>query len=304
MVQSAEYEPLLDPASLSKIGHLELLSMNVVDGLLSGNHRSKQQGGCFEFAEHRAYSPGDELRLIDWRMLAKTDRYYVKLFEEETNLQAVSVVDCSGSMEFGLSTVSKLDFARMATACLSRLILRQGDAAGIAVVDRELRHFVPPRSRASHLSAILDTLRSVSPKHATSLADSLLQLAQRLKRRGVIIIFSDCLTELQPLSNAVRQLRVRGHEVLLIHIMAPEEIDFPFTKWTRFECLESPGQHVDLDAPTVRREYRSRVRKFLDEVRQEFAALGCDYELTTTDQFLGDVLARYLTRRAARTRSH
>jgi uncharacterized protein (DUF58 family) len=304
VIETGEYESLLDTASLAKIGHLELLSMNVVDGMLSGKHRSKQKGGCFEFAEHRAYTKGDEIRLIDWRAVAKTDRYYIKQFEEETNLQAVTVVDCSGSMDFSLSTVSKLDYARMASACLTRLILRQRDSVGLAIVDSHLRQFIPPRARASHLTAILETLRNVAPRGSTSLASSLLQLAKRLRRRGVIIVFSDFLTELKPLSSAVRQLRVRGHEVLLFHIMAPEELDLPFKKWTRFECLETRGVYLDLDAPTVRKEYRTRVQTFLHDVRQEFTALGCDYELTTTDQFLGDVLARYLTRRAARTRSY
>jgi uncharacterized protein (DUF58 family) len=279
---------------------LEWLSRNVVDGLLSGKHRSKQKGGCFEFAEHRPYSKGDELRLIDWRALAKTDRYYIKQFVEETNLQAVSVVDCSGSMGFKLSTVSKLDYVRMACACLSRLMLRQQDAAGLAVADRGIRYFVPPRSRASHLAPILEGLLRATPANSTSLAAALLDLARRLKRRGLIVIFSDCLTDWKPFANAVRQLRARGHQVLLFQVMAPEEIEFSFSRWTRFECLETSGFHVDLDAPAVRREYCARVHRFLDEVRAACLEHGCDYELITTDLFLGDVLSRYLARRAAR----
>ena len=186
----------------------------------------------------------------------------------------------------------------MACACLSRLVLRQRDAVGLAVVADRLRQFVPPRSSASHLSGILGALRRADAQETTSLASSVLELARRLNRRGIIVIFSDCFTDLPSLGSAIRQLHVRGHEVLVFHVLAPEEVNFAFSKWTRFECLES-SVALDLDAPTVRADYLARFQTFLNQLRKELTNCGCDYVQTITDQNLADVLATYLSRRAA-----
>lgn len=291
---------LLDPEAISRIGQLELLSLRVVDGFLSGKHRSTHKGGCFEFAEHRAYTAGDEVRLIDWRVFAKSDRYYIKQFEEETNLQVLMVVDASGSMQFGRSTVSKLDYARMACACLSRLMLHQRDAVGLAVTDSNMRQYIPPRSHASHLQAILDALRRTRPGGETALAACLRQLAPRMKRRGLIVILSDCFGELGPLVEAMHHLRLRGHELIVAQITAPEEVTFSFTRWSRFECLEVAGTRLDLDPPAVRKRYLERIGAFLRDLKRECARVRCDYLPMATDQPLGDVLAHYLARRAAR----
>ena len=303
MPQSAEHPELLDPKALARIGRLELLSMRVVDGFLSGKHRSTHKGGCFEFAEHRAYAAGDEIRLIDWHVYAKSDRYYIKLFEEETNLQALMVVDTSGSMQFGASTVSKADYAKMACACLSRLMLRQRDAVGLALFDQQVRHYIPPRAHAGHLRSILDALRRGVPGGKTSLANTLHEVARRMKRRGLIVVISDCFGELEPLTKSLHHLRLRGHEVLLFHTMAPEETTFSFHKWSRFECLESSGLRVDLDPPTVRKKYLERLNAFLENLKGDCARIGCDYQPLSTAEPLGDVLAHYLTRRAARMKA-
>ncbi len=293
---------LLDPEALGKAGHLEMLSMNVVDGVLSGLHRSTLKGGCFEFAEHRAYSAGDEIRLIDWRVYAKSDRYYIKQFEEETNLQAVMVVDASGSMKYGQSTVSKLDYARVACACLSRLMLRQRDAVGLALIDQKMRQYIPPRAQAHHLQAILDALRRTEAGGMTSLAGNLQEIARRVKRRGMIIIFSDCFGELEPLKKAIHQLRLRGHEVLIFHVLAPEERTFPFDRFSQFECFEEDGLRIDLDPPSIRRRYLERMQAYLDDLQKSCLQLSCEYVPLTTDADLGDTLAYYLSRRAARAK--
>lgn len=293
---------LLDSEALAKIGNLELLSMNVVDGVLSGKHRSTHKGGCFEFAEHRAYTAGDEIRLIDWRVYGKSDRYYIKQFEEETNLQAVMVVDASGSMQFGQATVSKLNYAKMACACLSRLMLRQRDSVGLALIDQAMRQYIPPRSHANHLQSMLDALRRTEAGGMTSLAGNLHEIARRIKRRGLIVIFSDCFGELEPLKKAIHHLRLRGHEVLIFQVLAPEELTFPFDRFSQFECFEQEGVRLDLDPPTIRKRYLERMRVFLSDLQQSCTQLGCDYVTMSTESHLGETLAYYLSRRAARAK--
>ena len=201
MATDLEIRDLMCPAALTSIGPLELLSRRVVDGFLSGAHRSTHKGGCFEFAEHRAYAAGDETRLIDWRVFARSDRYYVKQFEEETNLQALMVIDGSGSMQFADSTMSKYDYARLACACLSRLMLRQRDAVGVASTANDGRAYVPPRSNAHHLRAIVDVLVNARPGGSTSLASVLHGVGKRLRRRGLVVVFSDCFDDVARLDS-------------------------------------------------------------------------------------------------------
>jgi len=297
MSTDLDLQELMCPAALASIGPLELLSRRVVDGFLSGAHRSTHKGGCFEFAEHRAYAAGDETRLIDWRVFARSDRYYVKRFEEETNLQVLMVVDGSGSMQFAGSTLSKYDYARLACACLSRLMLRQRDAVGLVSTAAAGRAYVPPRSNAHHLRAIADALVRARPGGATSLASVLHGVGKRLKRRGLIVVFSDCFDDVPRLVKALRLLRLRGHEVLVFHILAPEERTFTFDRWSRFECLETAGFHIELDPTSVRKGYLERLQKFLDDLKRECLAARCDFVPLSTDQHLGDALAHYLRRR-------
>lgn len=297
-VVSKAYE-LLDPEVLNRVGHLDILSRTVVDGLLAGKHRSIQRGGTFEFAEHRAYSAGDELRLIDWRIYGKRDRYYVKQFDEEINLQATMVVDASGSMDFAMSTVSKFDYARVACACLSRLMLRQRDAVGLCSFSEKRDCYIPPRSRASHLHGILESLRTIEPSGDASLYDTLYSLAPRLKRRGMIVVFSDCFGDLTHLMKALHLLRLRGHEVILFHILAPEEVSFSFSQASRFECLEADGVRLDLEPAAVRQRYLAKLNEFLEKLMYECAKIRCEYFRLTTDQPLADTLSYYLQLRAA-----
>jgi uncharacterized protein (DUF58 family) len=297
MPTDLDVRELMCPAALASIGPLELLSRRVVDGFLSGAHRSTHKGGGFEFAEHRAYAAGDETRLIDWRVFARSDRYYVKQFEEETNLQALMVVDGSGSMQFAASTISKYDYARLACACLSRLMLRQRDAVGLISTANDGLSFVPPRSNPHHLRAIADALVRARPSGAASLASVLHRAGKRLKRRGLVVIFSDCFDDVARLTQSLRLLRLRGHDVLLFHVLAPEELTFSFDRWSRFECLEKAGLHIDLDPSSVRSRYLERLKKFLDELKRECLRVRCDLVPLSTDQHLGDALAHYLRRR-------
>ncbi len=295
----ASIQELIDPEVLNRVGHLDILSRTVVDGLLAGKHRSIQKGGTFEFAEHRAYSAGDELRLIDWRIYGKRDRYYVKQFDDEINLHATMVVDASGSMEFGMSTASKLAYARCTCACLARLMLRQRDAVGLRCFSGRKNFFIPPRSRASHLLAILEVLRTMQPTGKVTLAETLFSLGPRLKRRGMIIVFSDCFGDQDQLIKALHLLRLRGHEVILFHVLAPEETTFSFTNVSRFECLETQGLRLDLEPTVIRQSYLSRMNSFLDRLSRETARIRCEYFRLSTEQPLADTLSYYLRLRAA-----
>ena len=299
MTEHETYAGLLDPTEVARMGRLEVVATRVVEGYLAGMHRSPFKGSSVEFAEHRPYAPGDEMRMIDWRVYAKSDRYYVKEFEEETNLAAMLVVDASGSMGFGASTVTKLQYAKMTAAILARLLLNQQDGVGLAVIDKTLRSYVPPRAIARHFNPIIESLTRAEPAGETSLAEVLHELAQRTRRRGMMVLCSDCFDDLESLRGAFHHLRSRGHQLLLFHIMAPEELSFDFTQWTHFEDLESGERRVDLDPPTVRRHYLEQVGAFLRGLRGMCGEIGIEYMPITTDQPLGEALAGYLKRRVA-----
>jgi uncharacterized protein (DUF58 family) len=300
MAQLTTPMDLLDPAALSKLGALEVIAPRVVEGFLSGRHRSPYKGSSVEFAEHRLYSPGDELRMLDWRVLARSERHYIKQFEEESNLQATLVLDASGSMSFGQSTVSKLRYAQIACACLARMMLHQRDAVGLAVADTRLREHIPPRSRPGHLRVLLDAMQRANPRGETSLSVTIDELARRLKRRGLVVLCTDAFDDVEILLKALHHLRARGQELMLLHIMAPEELSFHFTRWSRFESLETTGQRVELDPAGIRAAYLERVQIFLDRLQSGCGEIECDYMPLTTDQALGDTLAFYLARRTAR----
>jgi uncharacterized protein (DUF58 family) len=305
MVSPPQMNPVrqpIDPDDLAKTAHLELLSKLRIDGLLSGRHRSKTKGGCAEFAEHRAYSPGDEIRLLDWRVFARSDRYVIKQYEEEISLQALVAIDASGSMGFGVSTVSKYDYAKAAALCLARVVLGQRDSAGLAVMGGGLRSFIPPRSRASHLEVIRGALEGNSPVGPTTMSDDLGQVARRIKRRGLVLLFSDCFDSVERLAKSLKLLRSRRHEVLLFHVLAPEEISFSFRRWTRFEPMEAGVSGIDLDPLAVRALYLARLKTFLARVRQICTECSCDYIPMSTGRPVGDTLADYLRRRMAATK--
>lgn len=294
------YQELVDPRELSRLGRLEVIASRVVQGYLAGRHRSPYKGSSVEFAEYRPYTPGDETRAIDWRVYAKSDRYYIKQFEEETNLQAMLVVDASGSMGFGLSTVTKYRYGAMLAAAMGHLLLRQQDAAGLAVVDHTLKDYIPPRTTPSHFMAIGEALEKTLPRGETALADQLHVLSRRLRRRGLVVICSDCFDDIPNLKKAFAHLHSCGHDVILSHIMAPEERSFDFGNWTRFEDLEIDGHHLDLDPPAVRKQYLAQVGQFLEDLKKICGETRVDYLPILTDQPLVETLAKFFNQRAAR----
>jgi len=290
----------LTAGSIIQQGNLELLSTRVVDGILAGRHRSSFLGGSFEFANHRAYVPGDEIRTIDWKVYGRRDRYYVRQFEETTNLLGLMVIDCSGSMAFAASTISKLDYARAACACLSRLMLRQRDGVGLALVGQEVHSFLPPRSYPRHLHSILETLRNTQPQGETQLGPALYDLPRRLKRRGMLLLFTDCLGDWDTTASALKLARLRGHDVIVFQIMAPEELTFQFSHWSRFECLEQAGVRIDVDPGAIRQQYLQQLDEFMTKVQSDCTNMGADRILLSTDSDLGESLSYYLRQRAAR----
>ncbi len=293
---------LLDPQTLARIGGLELVSRTVVDGVMSGMHRSTHKGGCCDFDEHRAYSQGDDLRLVDWRLLARSDRYYVKQFEDETNLHAWLLLDTSGSMQFGSSTMSKFDYARMTAACLARLLLKQRDSIGLLAGCGSQRQVVPPRPQASHFMSIINTLQTLEANGAAPLHEAVTDLRSVLKRRSLVIVFSDCFGDLTQLAHALQQLRLRGHDVLVFQILAPEEISFSFRNSSIFEDLEARSIRLNVHPGAIRRHYLEQFETFMQQLHEKMVEIDCEFVTLSTDRDLGDSLAYYLRRRAARRR--
>ncbi len=291
-----------DPTELAKFGGLALVARQVVEGFLSGIHRSPFKGFSAEFAEHRQYYPGDEIRRIDWRAHGKTDRYFVKEYQEETNLKAVLVVDASGSMKYrGRQALSKFEYAQQVAASLAYLLLAQLDAVGLLVHDTKPRAFVPPRASAKHLLALLTALADTKPGGETSLADVWHDIAGRhLKRRGLVILLSDCFDDATRIGRAIRHLRYHRHEVLLFQVMAPEELDFPFRSATRFRDLERAGSEVLFDARRLRAEYLRNVESHRAALRKSSEDQRADYHLLRTNEPVDRALGAFLARRAFR----
>ena len=295
---STEGRKIFDPQMLAKLGQLEVIASTVVDGFLSGKHRSTHKGGCTDFAEFRPYAQGDDIRQLDWRHYAKCDRYYVKQFDDETNLQALLVADASGSMQFGMSTVSKWHYAQMACACLGHLMLRQRDSVGLAVVGQSLRNYVRPLPRPSHLARVINVLENTQAGGESTLSDTLFELSGRLKRRGMVMLVSDCFGDVAKLKNVLQQFRARGHDVLVFQILAPEELTFPFRRESFFQDLELP-RRIQVKPTALRKNYLAAFQAFQDRLREAMTSAGVDFVTLTTDQDLGETLARYLRRRAA-----
>ena len=255
----------LHPEAISRIARLELRARHVVEGFLSGMHRSPYFGQSVEFLEHREYTPGDDLRHVDWKVWAKQDRYYVKQFEEDTNLRATLLIDISASMRYGRGPLNKYDYAATVATSLAYLLLRQQDAVGCVTFDSELRAVVPQRARHNHLHSIIQALGRVTPSNKTDLAPILAQVAETYPRRGLMIVVSDLLTDRTALFKGLRLLRQRGHDVLVLHVMDDDELDFPFDGTTRFEGLESPDA-LNCNPRALREGYLTSLQRFLDQV--------------------------------------
>ncbi len=306
-----DYMRLLDPDALAKIHRLELIARGLVEGFVSGRHRSPYKGFSVEFAEHRQYVPGDDLRDLDWRVYAKSDRYYIKQYIEETNLRSVILLDASGSMRYvGREAarhdghrLSKFAYGRFLAASLAHLMINQQDAVGLVTFDTAVRRYIPSRSRVSHLRTILEELVRTEPGAESALAPVFHDIAERAHRRGLIVIISDLFDDPKEILNALHHFRYRKHEVLVLHVMAEEEITFPFDRWSQFRDLELESRRVQLDPRSVRSEYLRRVREFIREIEYGCGRMDVDYVQLSTRRSFAIALAHYLAGRKMRTKA-
>ena len=288
---------LLDPLEVSKLGGLELITQGVVEGFLSGLHRSPRRGFSVEFAEHRMYQPGDELRYVDWKILGRSDRLYVKQFEEETNLRAMVVCDTSRSMAWSGSpetTLPKLGYAQRLIAALSLILIRQRDATGLITFDDEVRSITPPRARLSHWRQLVHALASAEAGQGTAAEPALRRVISQLRRRGLVVFVSDLLLDPTLALKALRFLRHRGHQVLVLHIMDPAEVALGGPNEARFEDPETRAAVV-LRPRDWAGAYRDTIRSVVTEWRLACRRHGIAYHRVTTDTPFGVVLREALT---------
>lgn len=291
---------LLDPREAARLAGLELLAQGIVEGFLAGLHRSPRRGFSVEFAEHRMYQPGDELRYVDWKLMGRKDRLYVKQYEEETNLRAMLVVDVSRSMAWSgdpARTLSKLEYVRRLTAALALLLLRQRDATGLIAFDESVRAVVPARARTSHGHQLLAALGGLSPGLGTAAEPALRRVVGLLRRRGMVIFISDLLLERELALRALKFLRHRGHEVLVLHVMDPAELELGGPAEARFEDPET-GQGVTLRPRDWAEAYRETVTGVVSAWRRACRTSGIHYHQLTTDTPFGLALRRVVARRS------
>ena len=288
----------LHPEAIKRIARLDLRARHVVEGFLAGMHRSPYFGQSVEFLQHRQYAWGDDLRYVDWKVWAKQDRYYVKQFEEDTNLRATLLVDVSGSMRYGFGPMDKYEYACTLAVSLAYLVLRQQDAVGCISFDQSARMAVPQRTRRNHLDSVIKALEISQPADKTEFYPIFRNAAETYPRRGMMILISDLLADRGGLFRGLRLLRSRGHDVVVFHVLDDDELDFPFNGPTRFEGLELP-QSLACNPRALREGYLSALAGFLEEVRHGCAGQNVDYVLLRTSQALGPALAAYLNHRLA-----
>ena len=296
-----EQRDYLNPATLAKLSGLALKARLIVEGYMTGLHRSPYQGFSVEFAEHREYVPGDDLRYVDWKAYGKSDRFYLKRFEEDTNFSCLLVLDTSESMQYQSTNaaVSKLEYAKYAAAALAHLVVQQQDAVGLATFDSELRQLVRPSSQPAHLRTLIEILERTEPTGETAIGPLMHQLAERLRKRGLVIILSDCFDDVESLTMGLKHFRHRRHDVTLMQVIDPAEQEFDFDEPTLFKGLEGfPDQMTDPRA--LRKAYRAEFDGFLRDVRSACRTLAMDHVLLRTDKPLDGPLTGYLTRRMQR----
>ncbi|NOZ75060.1 MAG: DUF58 domain-containing protein [FCB group bacterium] len=286
----------LQPEMVARLNTMSLRARLVVEGFMVGYHKSPYHGFSVEFSEHRAYGPGDEIRHIDWKLYGKTDRYYVKRFEEETNLRAYILLDTSRSMDFKSNSVSKLDYGSYLTAALTYLLLNQQDAVGLALFDTALRSFVPSRGTRSHLNVVLSQLDQCVPGGDTRLGPVLHQMAERFKKRGLIILISDLLDDPASIVQGLKHFRYNKQEVIVFHVLDRQEVEFQFRTRTRFRDAET-GQVITTEPWQIREAYQQRLSRFRDTIRRECGSMNVDYVPLYTDDRLDIALREFLGKR-------
>ena len=284
----------VDPHVLARVGNLELVARSVVDGFINGIHRSPYFGASVDFAEHRGYVPGDDIRRVDWRLYARTDRYYIKEYEADSNSNFAVLLDVSKSMGFGSRGVTKLDYGRMLAGCLTYLVHRQRDRVGLVAFDSDIVEHVPPS--AKHMDVVLHVLDRLKPARPGSLREPLHKMAEHFGRRGLLVLISDLYEEPDAVLEAVGPLRFRGNDIIVFHVLDPAEVDFTFDDASSFEDLES-GEQIPVVPEALGDQYREMVKAHIAALAERFSANRIDYTLVNTASPLDHALFSYLTTR-------
>jgi uncharacterized protein (DUF58 family) len=292
-----DYRKYLDPATVSKLASIELKARLVVEGFIVGLHRSPYHGFSVEFAEHRQYMPGDDFRHIDWKVYGKSDRFYIKQFEEETNLKAYILLDASRSMGFKSDGISKLEYGSYLAASLAYLMLRQQDAPGLLVYDEKVRAYIPPKGARSHITPILAQLNDAQPSNQTDSSVAFHELADRIKRRGLIIVISDLLDDPDRMLLGLKHFRHRQHEVIVFQILDPFERSFAYRSEARFKDMET-GRELLADPWQVREAYMTRLKEYAEHITHVCREAQIDYQLLDTSVPFDRALFGYLAKRS------
>jgi uncharacterized protein (DUF58 family) len=297
MATPARHQNYFDPLVLAKIANMSLRARHVVEGLLSGLHQSPYRGYSVEFAEHREYAPGDEIRRIDWKAYGKFDRYFVKEYEEETNLRAYLLLDASASMDYGSEGIRKFDYGCYLAVSLAYLMLRQGDDVGLITFGAQVQRYIPPRSGLKHLQALTSLLEATQPQGETRLEQVLREVAGKIKKRGMIIVMSDLFDAPEMVLRTLKYFRHRRNEVMVFHLLDKNELEFPFERLTMFEDIEDATSRLLADPRAIREAYLQQLQGFIEDYRRSCRRERIDYNLFPTTTPLDVALTRYLARR-------
>lgn len=298
-----DYRRYLDPRTLAKISSLELRARLIVEGLMTGSHRSPYQGVSVEFAQHRPYTAGDDIRHVDWKVLARADKVYLKQYQEETNLQLILMVDCSESMGFGSIEVdgkvwSKYDHATSLAASLAYMAVHQADSVGLAIFDQQMNRYFKPSSSPTQWKLITNELQMMPRWNKTGIGKVLDQLAEKLNHRSVIVLLSDCFDDLDSIKKGLRHLRYKKHEIILMQVFDDQEVNFPFEDVTLFKGMEELGQLIT-EPRSLRDGYLEQLQLFTDQLKKLCRGMNIDYQRFVTSDPLDVSLSQFLANRAA-----
>ncbi|MCF6157669.1 MAG: DUF58 domain-containing protein [wastewater metagenome] len=287
-----------DPVILSKIANMELRARLIVDGALSGIHKSPFRGSSIEFLEHKEYTPGDEIKHIDWKVHARTDKYYIKQFEEETNLKCYIFLDASGSMGYKSTGVSKFEYASTLAASLAYLLLKQSDLVGLISFTDTVLQYIPPRSRITHLHFLLNALTGLKTSGKSNISGVLGEFIEKIGRRSLVIIMSDFFDDIEKILQQLKYFQFKKNEIILFHTLDPYELTFPFETITFFESIEDE-RRILAEPKSIKERYLSEMNRFLEKFRQTCFENQIDYLLIDTSTPLDQALIKFLSRREA-----
>lgn len=290
-----DFKNYFDPLILARLSNLYLKSRWVVEGIMSGIHRSRSKGFSVEFEQHREYSPGDEIRRIDWKALGKFDRYFIKETEDETNLRAYLILDVSASMDYTSNGITKFAYGCILAASLAHVIIKQQDAAGLVTFSDRIESFIPPRAQRGYLMEILRALEGITPAGETSVGKILQEVAGKMNRRGLVILISDLLDEPESILEGLHLFRFKGNDVIVFHLLDPAELELPFEGNILFEDMEQVDLKVTADPKAIHRVYLKVVEEFIERIRKDCQERSIDYQLLSTSTPLDHALVSYLS---------